>query len=193
MLFSSLTFLFAFLPITLLLYFLAKDRYKNHVILVASLVFYAWGEPAYIILMILSIIFNYVIARMMGRQPKKSKKRKAFLIFAIVMNIGALFVFKYLDFAIINLDRLFGLDIGLAHLALPIGISFYTFQILSYVIDVYRGKVKVQKNIFTLGTYIALFPQLIAGPIVRYSSIEKQLKKRSKDERAASIFTPYFI
>ena len=179
MLFSSLTFLFAFLPITLLLYFLAKDRYKNHIILVASLVFYAWGEPAYIILMILSIILNYIVARVMSKYPKKSKPRKAFLIFAIIANIGALFVFKYLDFAIINLDHLFGLDIGLAHLALPIGISFYTFQILSYVIDVYRGKVKVQKNIFTLGTYIALFPQLIAGPIVRYSSIEKQLKKRT--------------
>lgn len=178
MLFSSLTFLFAFLPITFILYFLAKDRYKNIVLLVVSLIFYAWGEPVYILLMIGSIIFNFFVAKLIGNNKKRPKRKKTYLIVAILANIGALFIFKYLDFAIINIDKLFNFDLGVANLALPIGISFYTFQILSYVIDVYRGKVEVQKNIITLGAYIALFPQLIAGPIVRYSSIEKQLQKR---------------
>lgn len=177
MLFSSLTFLFAFLPATLVLYFLAKDKYKNYILLIASLIFYAWGEPKYIILMILSIIFNYFVALLISKNKKKLY-RKMFLILAIVINIGALVIFKYLDFGVSNLNIIFGFNLEKPGLVLPIGISFYTFQILSYVIDVYRKKVKVQKNIFTLGTYIALFPQLIAGPIVRYSSIEKQLKER---------------
>lgn len=178
MLFSSLTFLFAFLPTTLILYFLARDKYKNYVLLIASLIFYAWGEPKYIILMLLSIVFNYFIARLIDR-TKKPKLQKLFLIIAIVINIGALFIFKYLDFAIYNINLAFNFNLGQTNLTLPIGISFYTFQILSYVIDAYRKKVKVQKNIFTLGTYIALFPQLIAGPIVRYSDVEKQLKSRT--------------
>ncbi len=177
MLFSSLTFLFAFLPLTLITYYLAKDSYKNYVLLVASLVFYAWGEPKYIVLMLLSIALNYFVALKIDNS-KNEQVRKRFLIFAIIINLGALFIFKYLDFAFLNINKVFGLGIELPGLALPIGISFYTFQILSYVIDVYRKKVKVQKNIFTLGTYIALFPQLIAGPIVRYSSVEKQLSKR---------------
>ena len=179
MLFSSLTFLFAFLPITLILYFLAKDKYKNYILLVASLVFYAWGEPKYVLLMIASIIFNYFIARLIDKKRKNKKLSRALLWTAVIVNIGALFIFKYLDFAIYNLNLAFNFNLGQTNLALPIGISFYTFQILSYVIDVYRKKVKLQKNIFTLGTYIALFPQLIAGPIVRYSDVEKQLQKRT--------------
>ena len=178
MLFSSLTFLFLFLPITLLLYFIVKDRYKNYLLLIASLIFYAWGEPKYIVLMLLSIVFNYVMARLIDKNKKYKSRKKFDLIITIVVNIGTLFVFKYLDFAIENANLMFGFNLNSPDLVLPIGISFYTFQILSYVIDVYRGKVKVQKNIFTLGTYIALFPQLIAGPIVRYSSIEKQLQTR---------------
>lgn len=178
MLFSSLTFLFAFLPLTIGLYFIVKDKYKNYVLLVASLIFYAWGEPKYIVLMILSIIFNYFIALFINRKKKKAKSKKALLAIAVIVNIGALFIFKYLDFAINNINYAFNFNLNAPGLALPIGISFYTFQILSYVIDVYRGRVKVQKNIFTLGTYIALFPQLIAGPIVRYSDVEKQLEKR---------------
>lgn len=179
MLFSSLTFLFAFLPITLISYFLAKDKYKNYILLVASLIFYAWGEPKYIILMLVSIIFNYFIALFIGKKSKQPKLQKLLLIIAIIVNIGTLFIFKYLDFAIYNINLAFNFNLGQTKLELPIGISFYTFQILSYVIDVYRKKVKVQKNIFTLGTYIALFPQLIAGPIVRYSDVEKQLKTRT--------------
>ena len=178
MLFSSLTFLFAFLPITLILYFLAKDKFKNYILLIASLIFYAWGEPKYIILMLLSIVFNYFLAILIGKQKKRTRIKKGLLALAIIMNIGALFIFKYLDFTLYNINLAFNFDLEPTGLILPIGISFYTFQILSYVIDVYRGKVKVQKNIFTLGTYIALFPQLIAGPIVRYAAIEKQLIKR---------------
>lgn len=178
MLFSSLTFLFAFLPITLALYFLAKDKYKNYVLLVASLIFYAWGEPKYIILMIFSILFNYLMAIFIDKNRVRKGRKKFGLMFDVVVNIGALFVFKYLNFAVDNVNYAFGFNLNAPDLVLPIGISFYTFQILSYVIDVYRDKVKVQKNVFTLGTYIALFPQLIAGPIVRYEAMEKQLEKR---------------
>ena len=194
MLFSSLTFLFAFLPLTLVLYFLAKDKYKNYILLVASLIFYAWGEPKYIILMILSIIFNYFIALRINKNRKREKAKRWDLVCAVVVNIGALFVFKYLDFAISNVNIVFDFNINSPNLILPIGISFYTFQIMSYVIDVYRGKVKVQKNIFTLGTYIALFPQLIAGPIVRYALIEKQLKKREHSfERFCAGFRRFIV
>ena len=191
MLFSSLSFLFAFLPITIALYFLAKDKYKNYILLLASLFFYAWGEPKYIILMVLSIIFNYFIALWIS---KTKRHEKLYLVIAILMNIGALFLFKYLNFAVNNFNCISGLNIEIPIIKLPIGISFYTFQILSYVIDVYRKRVKVQKNIFTLGTYIALFPQLIAGPIVRYSDIEAQLQKRTHSvEKFANGFRRFIV
>lgn len=195
MLFSSLTFLFAFLPLTIGLYFLAKDKFKNYILLMASLIFYAWGEPKYIFLMIASIVFNYVAARLIGRCKKKqSRKKKLYLILTIIVNIGVLFIFKYLNFAVDNINTAFGFNLNSPDLVLPIGISFYTFQILSYVIDVYRGRVGVQKNIFTLGTYIALFPQLIAGPIVRYASIEKQLNKRKHSlERFCDGFRRFIV
>ncbi len=177
MLFSSMTFLFIFLPLVIFVYFIADNRIKNYVLLVASLIFYSWGEPKYIILMILSIIVNYLLALMIDKFKKK-KLKKIILIVSIVFNIGLLFTFKYFDFFARNVNNFFDLKIPFLNLTLPIGISFYTFQILSYVVDVYKGDIKVQKNIFILGTYIALFPQLIAGPIVRYSTIEKQLVKR---------------
>ena len=177
MLFSSMTFLFIFLPLVIFVYFIADNRIKNYVLLVASLIFYSWGEPKYIILMILSIIVNYLLALMIDKFKKKNLK-KIILIVSIVFNIGLLFTFKYFDFFARNVNNFFDLKIPFLNLTLPIGISFYTFQILSYVVDVYKGDIKVQKNIFILGTYIALFPQLIAGPIVRYSTIEKQLVKR---------------
>lgn len=176
MLFSSLTFLFVFLPVTIGLYFLVKDKYKNYVLLIMSLIFYAWGEPKYIVLMVLSIVVNYFLALIISRS--KSGVKRFTLWVAVILNIGTLFAFKYLDFAINNINLAFNFNLNTLGLALPIGISFYTFQILSYVIDVYRGKTKVQKNIFTLGTYIALFPQLIAGPIVRYVDVRRQLKRR---------------
>lgn len=176
MLFSSLTFLFIFLPLLLVIYFLAKDKYKNYILLAVSLLFYSWGEPKYIVLMLLSITVNYVLALLLD---KKRKYDKLFLIISLIFNIGMLFSFKYLNFFITNINNIAHLNISLFKLTLPIGISFYTFQILSYVVDVYKKEVKVQKNIFNLGTYIAFFPQLIAGPIVRYQTIEEELKTRT--------------
>ena len=131
MLFSSLTFLFAFLPMVLALYYLSNEKYRNYILLAASLIFYAWGEPKYIILMILSIVFNYVLVLLMN---KSKKRKKVYLVFAVMVNIGALFVFKYLDFAITNANLAFGLNMELPGIRLPIGISFYTFQILLHIL-----------------------------------------------------------
>ena len=145
MLFSSLTFLFIFLPITLLVYFISNDKYKNYILLFFSLIFYSWGEPKYIILMLVSIIFNYYFAIFIS---KTNKNKKAILILALIFNIGLLFVFKYLNFFASNISNLFNLPSKNLNIILPIGISFYTFQIFSYVVDVYKKEVKVQKNIF---------------------------------------------
>ena len=177
MLFSSLTFLFIFLPLVIFIYYISNDKYKNYILLLFSLIFYSWGEPKYIFLMLLSIVVNYILALIIDKY-RKSKLKVYTLIFSIIFNIGLLFIFKYLSFFTININNMFNMNIRILNIVLPIGISFYTFQILSYVIDVYRNDVKVQKNIFVLGTYISFFPQLIAGPIVRYSTIEKQLMKR---------------
>jgi len=175
MLFSSLSFLFVFLPITLFIYYIAKDSYKNYILLFASLVFYSWGEPKYIILMLLSIIINYFIALLID---KFRKHKKCILTLGIIVNIAIIFIFKYFNFFTSIVNNIFNTKIMPVNILLPLGISFYTFQILSYIIDVYRGEIKVQKNILLLATYISLFPQLIAGPIVRYSDVEKQLAKR---------------
>lgn len=178
MIFSSLNFLFIFLPIVLILYFVVPFRIKNIVLLVASIIFYAWGEPIYVILMLLSIIFNYVAGRIFeGLFDKASRKRQ--LIISVIVNLALLGFFKYAGFLIGIINSIFGADIAWKELPLPIGISFYTFQALSYVIDVYRGKVGVQKNIIDFATYITMFPQLIAGPIVRYDQIKDQLKRRT--------------
>ena len=175
MVFSSTIFMFMFLPLFLLCYFIAKKvKTRNIILLLFSLLFYAWGEPYYIFLMIISIIINYYLTILMDK-----KKSKGLLIVLIVFNIGLLFSFKYVNFFINNINALFSLSIDNINLSLPIGISFYTFQILSYVIDVYRKKVNVQRNIIKLATYISAFPQLIAGPIVRYSDIEKELNERT--------------
>ena len=176
MLFSSLVFIFVFLPIVLLIYYSVKNRnVRNIVLLLASLFFYAWGEYIYVFLMILSIVINYFLALLID----KNKSRK-YLIIAIFVNVLLLGVFKYTDFIITIINVLFNLNISQLNIPLPIGISFYTFQILSYVIDVYLKKVKVQKNILNLGCYISFFPQLIAGPIVRYETIEEQLTNRTE-------------
>lgn len=177
MLFSSITFLFAFLALVLILYFIVPRKMKNFVLLIFSLVFYAWGEAVYIVLMLASILVAYVTGIFADKQRKNTSKKIALgaVIAAVVWNIGLLLFFKYTDFFISNANSLFGFNIKLLGLSLPIGISFYSFQALSYVIDVYRGEVRAQKNIITLATYISLFPQLIAGPIVRYQTIEKQL------------------
>ncbi|MBR1417116.1 MAG: MBOAT family protein [Bacilli bacterium] len=175
MVFSSTIFLFMFLPIFLISYFLAKKtKTKNIILVLFSLIFYAWGEPYYIFIMILSIIINYYLTILMDK-----KKSKAILILLIIINIGLLFSFKYVNFFINNINYLLNLHIRNINLALPIGISFYTFQTLSYVIDVYKRKVNAQKNIIKLACYISAFPQLIAGPIVRYIDIEKELNQRN--------------
>ena len=175
MLFSSLTFIVLFLPLLILVYYISKDKYKNYILLLFSLVFYSWGEPKYITLMIISIVINYFLALLINKYRRISK---TLLVIAIIINIGLLVFFKYSNFLIRTFNTISSNNIKMLNIALPIGISFYTFQILSYVIDVYRDKVKVQKNVFLLGTYISFFPQLIAGPIVRYQTIEKQLEKR---------------
>lgn len=178
MLFSSTIFLFAFLPIVLVVYFLLHKPYRNYFLLLASLIFYAWGEPKFVIVMITSIIANYIFGLVVDKYREDRRKAKTCLVFSIIVNLGLLFVFKYLNFAVSIIDNIFGEILPQTNIPLPIGISFFTFQAMSYVIDVYRRDVDVQKNPFYVGMYISFFPQLIAGPIVRYSTIEEQIKKR---------------
>ena len=177
MVFSSITFLFYFLPIVLALYYIVPKKFKNIILLIASILFYFYGEPKYVLLMIISIISTYMFGWLIDKQ-KNTPKAKLFLFTAIAVQVGLLIYFKYMDFIIQNINAFFSTKIDLVHVLLPIGISFYTFQIISYLVDVYRGEVKAQKNILKLATYVALFPQLIAGPIVRYKSIENQLEER---------------
>ncbi len=178
MLFSSIPFLYYFLPAVILCYFVVPKALKNTVLLVSSLGFYAWGEPRYILLMIATVMVNYILGILIERYRGKILS-KVFVILSVTASLLVLGYFKYADFFIENFARITGISLGALNIALPIGISFYTFQILSYTVDVYRGDVKAQKNPVTLGAYIALFPQLIAGPIVRYSDVEKQLEKRN--------------
>ena len=178
MLFSSIVFLFTFLPIVLILYYVLPAVCRNSVLLLASLVFYAWGEPVYIFLMILSILFNYISGLDIARNLKSKKRAKASLTFNVIVNIAILGFFKYEGFVLDSLNHILPVHIKYHALALPIGISFYTFQILSYIIDVYRGKVHVQKSLFNFALYVTMFPQLIAGPIVQYADVEEQLSHR---------------
>lgn len=177
LLFSSIPFLYYFLPVVLLLYYLAPYKLKNTVILISSLAFYAFGEPRFVLIMILNILLGYIFGILIEAFHQR-KWDKLFLGLSLCTSLGMLGYFKYADFFILNFNRLTGLGIPLLRIALPVGISFYTFQLLSYTIDVYRGRVKAQKNFVLLATYIASFPQLIAGPIVRYADIEPQLTKR---------------
>lgn len=195
MIFSSLFFICIFLPVTLILYYVVPRKAKNLVLLIMSLVFYAWGEPVYVLLMMFSIVYNYFAARSIGyyRASKNRTMRTVTFIFCLIVNLGLLCFFKYYGFVIENINSLFGLAIPIRDLALPIGISFYTFQTLSYVIDVYKGNVKVQKNIINFGAYISMFPQLIAGPIVRYADIETQLKDRVISFEKFAEGTAWFI
>ena len=176
MVFSSIAFLFYFLPILLVTYYLVPNKLKNIVLLAASLLFYFFGEPVYVLLMIVSIVSSYIFGLLIDKFRKYSK---TFLILSVFTSVGALVYFKYTDFLIKNINLFLANKIDLINVILPIGISFYTFQMLSYVIDVYRDNVKVQKNILKLALYVCLFPQLIAGPIVRYTTIEKELENRT--------------
>ena len=180
MLFSSLTFLYYFLPVTLLVYFVVPMHMKNLVLMFTSLIFYAWGEPKYVVLMIVSIIVGYAAGRWI--EMCQGRKSSTYILAGTVLiHLGCFVYFKYTDFILGNVNRLIGSDLAMLKMALPIGISFYTFQILSYEVDVYRGKIKAQKSLITLAAYISMFPQLIAGPIVRYSDIEGQLIQRKID------------
>ena len=177
MLFSSVTFLYYFLPAVLLIYFLVPRNLKNAVLLIFSLAFYGWGEPKLLALMIFTILMFYGCGLMIGR-CQSQKGKKAWLTVSIVISIGLLGLFKYADFFIDSFNAVTGLSVPLLRLALPVGISFYTFQSLSYTIDVYRGNVPAQKNPISFGAYVALFPQLIAGPIVRYVDVARELNER---------------
>ena len=167
MVFSSLIFLYVFLPAGLLFYYILPRKGRNAVLLIFSLIFYAWGEPVYVLGILSSVCVNFVFGMIVEK-----RKSRLLLVINIILNLGYLAFFKYTDFAIGTLNGIFGTEFSLLNTALPIGISFYTFQALSYTIDVYRGKVRAAKNIIDFGTYITLFPQLIAGPIVRYQTIQ---------------------
>lgn len=179
MLFSSIYFLFYFLPVTLLIYALVPKRCKNLVLLIASIFFYSWGEPIYVVLMIFSAAFNYFMAIDIRREQVQNKSGKRTLVFTVAVNLFILCFFKYYGFLMDTVNSLLGTEITYTALALPIGISFYTFQALSYIFDVYRGNVRVQRNLLHFTLYLALFPQLIAGPIVKYKDVAKQLEDRT--------------
>mgnify|MGYP000009592191 FL=1 len=180
MIFSSVFFIFIFLPLTLVLYFLVPRAGKNVVLLISSLIFYAWGEPIYIVLMMFSIVYNYISGVEIDYYRNKGNRGKMRFVFwmAVAVNLAVLMFFKYYGFLMENLNVILPVDIPYKELSLPVGISFYTFQTLSYIIDVYKDNVSVQRNLISFGTYITMFPQLIAGPIVRYSDIEGQLEHR---------------
>lgn len=179
MVFSSTIFLCVYLPLVLLGYYICPKKGRNLFLLIVSLVFYAWGEPKYVFLMIFSILVNYIFGRLMDKHRENKKRLKLMLVLSVVIDLGLLSVFKYTDFIITNVNAIFGSSFDLLNIALPIGISFYTFQAMSYTIDVYRDDVRVQKNLIDFGMYITMFPQLIAGPIVRYADVQDQLAERS--------------
>ena len=178
MLFSSITFLFYFLPILLIIYFIVPKKFKNLVLFIFSLFFYFYGEPKYGFLLLLSCIINYIMGNLIDKHRKYGK---IFLIIALVYDIGSLLYFKYLDFFIENINNIFKSEIPLFHIIMPIGISFFTFQTISYVVDVYNKKVEPSKSFLNFATYVCLFPQLVAGPIVRYETIASELKNRESN------------
>ncbi|SHH96806.1 MBOAT family O-acyltransferase [Clostridium grantii] len=180
MVFSSLIFLFMFLPITLILYYISPRYLKNLILLISSLIFYAWGEPVYIILMLFSIITMFFFAKIIDKNRENRVLFNILFALAVMICLGSLVFFKYYGFIVINLNMIFSLNLSTFELPLPIGISFYTFQILSYIVDVYRGKVEVQNKIISFAMYVTMFPQLIAGPIVRYSDVLNEIDTRKE-------------
>lgn len=178
MVFSSIFFIFSFLPVTIVAYYLAPKRMRNGILLLASLFFYAWGEPIYLFLMLYSILFNYIMGIDIARKRRVNKRAGVSLFFGVLINLLILGFFKYYGFLAENIELFAGVELPKLELSLPIGLSFYTFQSLSYLVDVYRGKAQYQKNILSFGLYISMFPQLVAGPIVQYADIDAQLKSR---------------
>ena len=190
MLFSSIPFLFYFLPCVLLLYALSPRKLKNFTLLVCSLVFYAWGEPRLVLLMLITVFIGYILGLLTEKFPRF---KKLFVIVAVAFCLGFLAYYKYVDFFITNFNAVTGLSLPLLRVTLPIGISFYTFQLLSYNVDVYRGSVPAQRSFIDLAAYISMFPQLIAGPIVRYSDVAAQLRDRSYSAEKFASGTRRFI
>lgn len=183
MLFSSTTFIFLFLPIVIAIYYLCLRKSKNAkniFLLIVSIIFYAWGEPVFVLIMILSIIMNWIFGLLIDKFEYKKIKLKLILCSMVIFNLGILGIFKYTNFFVQNINMLFNTNISNFDIKLPIGISFFTFQAISYVLDVYSKKAKVQKNILNMGLYISFFPQLIAGPIVRYKTIALQIENRKE-------------
>ena len=193
MLFSSIVFLFTFLPAVMILYYLLPVRFRNVILLLASLVFYAWGEPVYLFLMLLSILFNYFSGLDIARNLQDKRAAKRSLVFNLIINLAVLGFFKYEGFVLDTLNGILPVHISYHALPLPIGISFYTLQILSYIIDVYRGNVKVQTNLPNFALYVTMFPQLIAGPIVQYADVDEQLASRKVSWTKFGEGSMYFI
>lgn len=193
MLFSSIVFLFTFLPAVMILYYLLPVRFRNVILLLASLVFYAWGESVYLFLMLLSILFNYFSGLDIARNLQDKRAAKRSLVFNLIINLAVLGFFKYEGFVLDTLNGILPVHISYHALPLPIGISFYTFQILSYIIDVYRGNVKVQTNLPNFALYVTMFPQLIAGPIVQYADVDEQLASREVSRTKFGEGSMYFI
>ena len=191
MLFSSIPFLYYFLPLVLAVYFLTPARFRNAVLLLASLIFYAWGEPKYVLLMLASILSGYGFGLLQERY-RGQKGAKLVCGLSVAVSLSFLLYFKYADFFLENFNAATGLGVPLLRIALPIGISFYTFQIISYTVDVYRGE-PAQKNLIHLAAYVAMFPQLIAGPIVRYSDIAQQLEHRSHSTALAAEYGAFSL
>ena len=178
MVFSELIFIFAFLPITLLIYYAVPFKFKNFILLLSGLVFYSWGEPVYVLIMILSTLIDYTAGRVMARFEDSAKIRKAALIVSVVMNLSLLCIFKYSGMAVNTVNSIIGANISNPNIPLPIGISFFTFQSMSYTIDLYRRQIKVQKSFVDFAAFVTMFPQIVAGPIVRYEDIANELCKR---------------
>lgn len=183
MVFSSIPFLFFFFPVFLILYYLVPMKAKNYVLLLFSLAFYAWGEPVYILLMLFASFVDYVNGLLMTKYGSTKGRRRIFLLISVIINLSMLGFFKYADFLIHTINAVAGLSITPLELALPIGISFFTFQTMSYSVDLYRGEVEVERNYFTYLTYVSMFPQLIAGPIVRFSTVQQELHGRVIDKK----------
>ena len=179
MLFSSIPFLYYFLPVVIFLYFIVPFKFKNFILMLVSLFFYAWGEPTYVFLMVGVSLIGYIFGFLIDYYRENKKLSKLFMFISLIGSFSILAVFKYADFFIENVNAIFNSNMALLKLALPIGISFYTFQIASYTIDLYWGNIKLQKSFIKFMTYVSMFPQLIAGPIVRYSDIEKEIDDRT--------------
>lgn len=193
MLFNSITFLFCFLPVVLAVYYVIPEKGKNIVLLIASLLFYAWGEPVYVILLMLSVCFNYFSSRELEAGEGNPRKRKWSVILAVAVNVLVLFFFKYYGFLLNTLEDIFSVKIPYRDLPLPIGISFYTFQAISCIVDIYRGKARPERNFLNFALYMCMFPKLIAGPVTRYAQMEHQLASRKMSVRKIGQGSRYFI